>query len=200
MRIKKAAFVLGARNLVECPAWDWPEFSFIGRSNVGKSSLINLLCNRDSLALVSSTPEKTRQLNFYLVNDNWSLVDLPGYGYAKAAKTEKFDFNELAGDYLEKRRNLRHIFVLIDSRLEPQRIDLDFLEWLGGISVPFSLIFTKTDKQSPTRTQANIDVFLEAVASRVPVVPESFQSSAKARTGREEILGAIGRYLESASS
>jgi GTP-binding protein len=199
MRIKSASFVSGARGLAECPAWDRPEFCFIGRSNVGKSSLINLLCNRDALAVVSSTPGKTRQLNFFLVNETWSLVDLPGYGYAKVAKTEKFDFNELAGDYLERRRNLRHAFVLIDSRLEPQRIDLDFLSWLGGLGGPFSLIFTKADKQSPGRTQTNIDVFLAAVKPLIPVLPEVFVSSAKARSGREEILAMIGRYLEPAS-
>ena len=196
MRIKSASFVKSGRSLEDCPPWELPEFCFIGRSNVGKSSLVNLLCNRDSLAAVSGTPGKTRQLNFYLINDTWSLVDLPGYGYAKTAKTEKYDFNELAADYIEQRRHLRHVFVLIDSRLEPQKIDLNFLNWLGGTTLPFSLIFTKADKQSPTRTKANAAVFLEALTPLVPALPEILTSSATKRQGREEILGAIGRYLD----
>jgi GTP-binding protein len=199
MRIKSANFVKSGRSLEDCPEWEFPEFCFIGRSNVGKSSLVNLLCNRNSLAAISGTPGKTRQLNFYLINDAWSLVDLPGYGYAKTAKTEKYDFNELAADYIEQRRNLRHVFVLIDSRLDPQKIDLNFLGWLGGTTLPYSLIFTKTDKQSPTRTRTNAGVFLEALTPLVPVVPEILTSSAKDRSGRDEILGAIGRYLEPTS-
>jgi GTP-binding protein len=192
MQIKSAEFITSARNLAECPVWEHPEFAFIGRSNVGKSSLINLLANRHSLAKVSATPGKTRLLNFFLMNQSWSLVDLPGYGFAKAAKNEKFDFNERAGDYLEGRANLRRVFTLIDSRHKPQRIDLDFLEWLGGTGVPFSLVFTKTDKQSPAKTKASIALFLEALT---PAVPEVLTSSAKSRDGRLEILRAIGREL-----
>ena len=192
MQIRSAEFVTSARGLAECPAWEHPEFAFIGRSNVGKSSLINLLANRHSLAKVSATPGKTRLLNFFLMNESWSLVDLPGYGFAKAAKNEKFDFNERAGDYLEGRANLRRVFTLIDSRHKPQRIDLDFLEWLGGTGVPFSLVFTKTDKQSPAKTKAAIAIFLEALA---PAAPEVLASSAKSRDGRLEILRAIGREL-----
>lgn len=172
MRIKSAEFVTSARNLAECPDWAYPEFAFIGRSNVGKSSMINLLAKRDALAKVSATPGKTRLLNFFLMNQAWALVDLPGYGFAKAARSEKFDFNERAGDYLEQRANLRRVFVLIDSRHEPQRIDLDFLAWLGGTGVPFSLVFTKTDKQSPSKTRANTALFLETLAPLVPVLPE----------------------------
>jgi GTP-binding protein len=126
------------------------------------------------------------------MNQSWSLVDLPGYGFAKAAKNEKFDFNERAGDYLEGRANLRRVFTLIDSRHKPQRIDLDFLEWLGGTGVPYSLVFTKTDKQSPAKTRASIALFLEALA---PVTPEVLASSAKSRDGRLDILRAIGRGL-----
>lgn len=192
MQIKSAEFVTSARGLAECPSWEYPEFAFIGRSNVGKSSLINLLANRHSLAKVSATPGKTRLLNFFLMNQSWSLVDLPGYGFAKAAKNEKFDFNERAGDYLEGRANLRRVFTLIDSRHKPQRIDLDFLEWLGGTGVPYSLVFTKTDKQSPAKTRASIALFLEALA---PVTPEVLASSAKSRDGRLDILRAIGRGL-----
>jgi GTP-binding protein len=192
MQIKSAEFITSARSLAECPTWEHPEFAFIGRSNVGKSSLINLLANRHSLAKVSSTPGKTRLLNFFLMNKAWSLVDLPGYGFAKAAKHEKFDFNERAGDYLEGRANLRRVFTLIDSRHKPQRIDLDFLAWLAATGTPYSLVFTKTDKQSPAKTKAAIALFLESLA---PATPEVLASSAKSRDGRLGILRAIGREL-----
>ena len=193
MQIKSAEFITSARSLEGCPAWPHPEFAFIGRSNVGKSSLINLLANRHSLAKVSATPGKTRLLNFFLINQSWSLVDLPGYGFAKTERGEKFDFNEMAGDYLESRPNLRRAFVLIDSRHKPQRIDLDFLEWLGAIGKPFSLIFTKTDKQSPAKTRAAIALFLETLAPHVPELPEALTSSAKTKDGRLAILNAISR-------
>ena len=195
MQIKSAEFITSARALAECPAWAHPEFAFIGRSNVGKSSLINLLSNRHSLAKVSSTPGKTRLLNFFVMNGAWSLVDLPGYGFAKVARGEKFDFNEMAGDYLEQRPNLRRVFVLIDSRHKPQRIDLDFLEWLGSTGRPFSLIFTKSDKQSPAKTKAAIALFLETLAPLVSSVPDALTSSVKTRDGRSAILHAISRDM-----
>jgi len=195
MQIKSAEFITSARGLAECPAWAHPEFAFIGRSNVGKSSLINLLANRSSLAKVSATPGKTRLLNFFLINGSWSLVDLPGYGFAKVARGEKFDFNEMAGDYLESRPNLQGVFVLIDSRHPPQRIDLDFLAWLGSTCRPFSLIFTKTDKQSPAKTKAALELFLETLAPLVPTVPEVLTSSAKTKDGRSAILHAITRSI-----
>jgi GTP-binding protein len=191
MQIKSAEFITSARSVAECPVWAHPEFAFIGRSNVGKSSLINLLSNRHSLAKVSATPGKTRLLNFFLMNGSWSLVDLPGYGFAKVARGEKFDFNEMAGDYLEKRPNLRRVFVLIDSRHKPQRIDLDFLEWLCGSGPPLSLIFTKTDKQSPAKTKAAMALFQETLAPLVSSLPEALTSSAKTRDGRSAILRAI---------
>lgn len=193
MQIKTAEFITSARSLADCPAWEYPEFAFIGRSNVGKSSMINLLARRQSLAKVSATPGKTRLLNFFLMNQSWSLVDLPGYGFAKAAKSEKFDFNERAGDYLEGRPNLRRVFTLIDSRHPPQRIDLDFLAWLGGIGVPFSLVFTKTDKQSPAKTRASIALFMVTLAPLVPAQPEALTSSAKTGDGRNDILRVISR-------
>lgn len=193
MQIKSAEFITSARSLADCPAWEYPEFAFIGRSNVGKSSMINLLARRESLAKVSATPGKTRLLNFFLMNQTWSMVDLPGYGFAKAAKSEKFDFNERAGDYLEGRPNLRRVFTLIDSRHPPQRIDLDFLAWLGGIGVPFSLVFTKTDKQSPAKTRASIALFLETLAPLVSALPEALASSAKTGDGRKDILRVISR-------
>lgn len=197
MQIKSAEFITSASNLEACPAWDYPEFAFIGRSNVGKSSMINMLANRDSLAKVSATPGKTRLLNFFLMNQKWSLVDLPGYGFAKAAKSDKFDFNERAGDYLENRANLRRVFSLIDSRHPPQRIDLDFLAWLGSNRVPFSVIFTKTDKQSDAKTRAAIDLFMETLAPLVPVLPDAYASSSKSGDGRKEILRVIGSEIGS---
>lgn len=193
MQIKSAEFITSASSLTECPAWEYPEFAFIGRSNVGKSSMINLLARRQALAKVSATPGKTRLLNFFLMNQTWSLVDLPGYGFAKAAKSEKFDFNERAGDYLEGRPNLRRVFTLIDSRHPPQRIDLDFLVWLGGTGVPFSLVFTKTDKQSPAKTRASIALFMTTLAPLVSALPEALTSSAKTGDGRKDILRVISR-------
>lgn len=191
MKIRSAKFVTSASQLDGCPRWEVPEVAFIGRSNVGKSSLINLLTNQKSLAKVSATPGKTRLLNFFLVNETWGLVDLPGYGFAKTAKNEKFDFNLLVGDFLERRENLRRVFVLIDSRHEPQRIDLDFLAWLESTGRAFSLVFTKADKQSPTRTRANAAAFLEAATPWIDPFAETYTTSSTARTGRLELLRAI---------
>ena len=195
MQIKSAKFITSASGQADCPPWEQPEFAFIGRSNVGKSSMINMLSNKDGLAKVSATPGKTRLINFFLMNDSWSLVDLPGYGFAKAAKHEKFDFNQRVGDYIEHRLNLRHVFVLIDSRLPPQTIDLDFLAWLGETGAPFSLVFTKADKQSPTKTRKQIALFLETMAQHFTGLPAYLVSSSKTRDGRREILGAIGTLL-----
>lgn len=196
MQIKSAVFVTSARGLSDCPAWDRPEFAFIGRSNVGKSSMINLLANKEALAKVSATPGKTRMLNFFLLNDLWCLVDLPGYGFAKTAKSEKFDFNELVGDYLEQRANLRRVFALIDSRLTPQRIDVEFTAWLGGTGVPFTLVFTKVDKQSAAKTLANIALFQASMSQAHTTVPDFLISSTKTRAGRAEILRGIDASLK----
>ena len=195
MQIKSATFVTSARGVPECPAWDLREIAFIGRSNVGKSSLINMLANKDALAKVSATPGKTRLLNFFLLNDKWCLVDLPGYGFAKTAKSEKFDFNAMVGDYIEQRANLRHVFVLIDSRLTPQRIDIEFIAWLGGTGVPFSLVFTKVDKQSTAKTRVNIALLQECLAPRLATTPDILTSSVKTRAGRPEILRCISQLL-----
>ncbi len=195
MQIKSAVFNLSARDLQAAPEWDRPEFAFIGRSNVGKSSMINMLTNKSDLAKVSATPGKTQLLNFFVINESWSLVDLPGYGYAKVAKSEKINFNESVGDYLAHRPNLRRVFVLIDSRLPPQGIDLDFIHWLSGCMVPFTLVFTKVDKQSAAKTQAAVDRFLESMKEISPAVPETLSSSSKDRTGRIGILKMIERSL-----
>ncbi|MCX6868077.1 MAG: ribosome biogenesis GTP-binding protein YihA/YsxC [Verrucomicrobia bacterium] len=195
MQIHSAEFITSARGLPDCPAWDRPEFAFIGRSNVGKSSMINLLSNKYALAKVSATPGKTRLLNFFLMNGLWSLVDLPGYGFAQTARSGKFAFNEWVGDYLEQRANLRRVFVLIDSRLTPQRLDVDFTAWLGGTGVPFSLVFTKVDKQSVTKTRANIDLFQASLSQHLASVPDVLTSSTKTRAGRADILRRIAASL-----
>jgi GTP-binding protein len=197
MQIKSAIFRLSAKNLAAAPVWDYPEFAFIGRSNVGKSSMINMLSNKDGLAKVSATPGKTQMLNFFLMNEKWSLVDLPGYGYAKIAKSEKINFNESVGDYLEQRENLRLVFVLIDSRLAPQRIDLDFITWLGDCGVPFALVFTKADKQSEGKTKASIATFLESMPAHLAGVPQVIVTSSKSRAGRADVLRQVEHALSS---
>jgi len=197
MKIRSARFAGGARSLRECPAWPYPEIALIGRSNVGKSSLVNFLLNQRGLAKVSATPGKTRELNFFLVDDAWVLADLPGYGYAKASRAEKSLFNELVGDYLERRDNLRHVLVLIDSRLPPQRIDLDFSAWLATTGAAFSFVFTKADKQSPAKTGASIALFQEAVHPMLGGIPECLACSAAKRGGRDALLAHVGRALES---
>lgn len=195
MQIKSTAFIMSARDLASAPDWDRPEFAFIGRSNVGKSSMINMLSNKDHLAKVSATPGKTQLLNFFVINESWSLVDLPGYGYAKVAKSEKINFNESVGDYLEQRENLRQVFVLIDSRLTPQRIDLDFVNWLGDCGVAFALVFTKSDKQSVAKTRASVDAFVGSLPDHLGGVAPVIISSSKSRTGRIEILKMIEQAL-----
>jgi GTP-binding protein len=191
MQIKSAVFHVSARDLSTAPEWDYPEFAFIGRSNVGKSSMINMLSNKDGLAKVSATPGKTQLLNFFIINEQWCLVDLPGYGYAKVAKSEKINFNESVGDYLGQRENLRRVFILIDSRIPPQRIDIDFITWFGDCGVPFSLVFTKADKQSATKIKAAIAAFLASMPEHLQGIPEIIVSSSKERTGRIDILKSI---------
>lgn len=195
MKIKSAEFEISSPDLKSCPRWQLPEFAFIGRSNVGKSSLINLLTERRDLAMASGVPGKTKLINFFRVNGNWALVDLPGYGYAKVATQDKHEFNRAVGDYIEKRTVLATVFVLIDSRLEPQRIDLDFLRWLAACEVDFALVFTKTDKQSATKTQAAADAFLAAAADFLPEAPPVFACSSVSKTGRKEILAFIEQTL-----
>ncbi len=200
MKIKSAVFEKSAPTLAQSPRWMLPEFAFIGRSNVGKSSLINLLAERRDLAKASVTPGKTKLINFFRFNANWCLVDLPGYGYAKVNKEERADFNEAVADYIEQRDNLLHLFVLIDSRLTPQRIDLEFLRWLAGVEVAFSLVFTKTDKHSQSVTQANISGFKAALADFLPEPPPVFATSAEKKNGRDELLAFIAAELARAKS
>ncbi len=195
MNINSATFATSAPDLRSCPPANLPEFAFIGRSNVGKSTLINLLTMKKGLAKVSATPGKTQLINFFELNRQWNLVDLPGYGYAKVSKHQRADFNEAVADYLEKRESLVHTFVLIDSRLPPQKIDLAFVEWLVGAEIPFSLIFTKTDKQSAGKTDSNIAKFRRAALAEVKPKPMIFSSSSVKKTGRKEVLGHISVLL-----
>lgn len=197
MKIKTAEFETSAPDLRSCPKWALPEFAFIGRSNVGKSSLINSLTARRDLAKVSSTPGKTQLINFYVINGAWSLVDLPGYGYAEVGRQRRLEFNAAVADFLSGRRNLRGVFVLIDSRLEPQGIDLEFLRWLDGCTVPYALVFTKTDKQSATQTRAKMDAFKTALGTWRSVLPDQFATSAQTGAGRSELLAYIAKVLAS---
>ena len=198
MKINSAEFRQSAPDLASCPRWPLPEFAFIGRSNVGKSSLINLLAERRELAKVSDLPGKTKLINFFICNEAWALVDLPGYGYAHVAEHRRLDFNEVVAEYLEKRRNLRRVFVLIDSRLPPQAIDLEFLQWLDRTRVAYALVFTKADKQSASRTQAGIAAFTRSVEEWRKELPALVTSSAKDARGRTEILALIAEGLAEA--
>lgn len=196
MKIKSAEFAISAPDLRAAPTWAFPEVALIGRSNVGKSSLINALTGRRDLAKVSDTPGKTQLINFFVINGAWSLVDLPGYGYANIGKQKRYDFNIAVADFLSQRANLRAILVLIDSRLPPQPIDLEFLRWLEGVtSAPYALVFTKTDKQSATKTGANLDVFVKATTAWRATPPDILGSSAKTGAGRSDILAFIGGHV-----
>jgi GTP-binding protein len=197
MRILSAEFTKGARSLAECPDGNLPEIALIGRSNVGKSSLVNLLTRRKDLARVSATPGKTREINFFRINHAWHLVDLPGYGFARGLRDNPLALSQLAGSYLAGRETLRLVLALIDSRHPPQAIDLDFCEWLHTTGKPFVLVFTKSDKQSPARTGANIALFQEAVHPRLgfATLPEALPCSSTHRSGHDLVLSAISRAL-----
>ena len=195
MKIKSATFELSAPNLGACPRTPLPEFAFIGRSNVGKSSLINLLAEKRDLAKVSDLPGKTRLMNFFLFNNTWRLTDLPGYGYAHVSRQERADFNRATADYLSQRESLLHTYVLIDSRLPPQAIDLDFLVWLQSERVPFSLVFTKVDKQSQSATQNSVERFRRTALAGVAPEPAVFLTSAKTKLGRQALLTHIAAQL-----
>jgi GTP-binding protein len=195
MKIKSAEFEVSAPDLRSCPEWALPEVALIGRSNVGKSSLINLLTERRELAKVSNTPGKTKLINFFVINGAWSLVDLPGYGYAQVGHQRRLEFNEAVADFISRRRNLRCVFVLIDSRLPPQPIDLEFLQWLRDCAVPFAVIFTKSDKQSAAQTRTTINLFRQATAKIQAAPSAELVSSAETGTGRREILNYIENTL-----
>lgn len=188
MIIKSADFICSNTRVDKLPPPDRPEYAFIGRSNVGKSSLINALTNRKNLAKTSQTPGKTQLINHFLINDAWYLVDLPGYGFAKTSKSLRATWEKFIRKYLRDRANLQCVCVLIDSRLDPQQIDLDFCVWLGSEGIPFVLIFTKADKQSPVKSDQNMAKFRRALLKWFEEVPRMFLTSSEHRTGCEEIL------------
>lgn len=195
MHIRSATFQISAPNLESCPVSDLPEFAFIGRSNVGKSSLLNLLAGGKDLAKVSATPGHTQLINFFSVNKTWSLVDLPGYGFAKTLKGDRDRFQDMIAEYLSGRTNLACVFVLIDSRHTPQKIDLEFVQWLMEVPAPLVLVFTKTDMTSAGAVKKNIELFEEAIASWGGEIPVIFTSSAKTRSGRPELLEYIEKTI-----
>jgi len=197
MDIKTSKFVISNSKVEDCPNSQIPEYAFIGRSNVGKSSLINMLTFRKNLAKVSGKPGKTRLINHFLINDKWHLVDLPGYGYAKVSKREKQVFQKFITDYFKKRKQLVSAFVLIDSRHEPQKIDLEFMEWLGVNAIPFSIIFTKTDKLKPRALEKNILHYKSILMEYWEELMPTFLSSSTKNEGREEILNYIGGINQS---
>jgi len=191
MNISSAIFDRSAPDLDSCPDESLPEFAFIGRSNVGKSSLLNMLAGKSGLARVSTTPGFTKMINIFTMNKTWRLVDLPGYGYAHVAREDKSKFNRAVDEYLQHRPNLCCVFALIDSGLPPQKIDLEFVKWLTSKSVPFVLVFTKTDAAKPAKVQANIDAFTECISGWFEKLPTFFTCSATAKHGRRELLAVI---------
>jgi GTP-binding protein len=191
MEVKKAEYTGSYGKVEDCPQELKPEFAFIGRSNVGKSSLINMLCGRREIARVSQKPGKTQSINFYTINNDWYLVDLPGYGYARTSKTNRVVFGGMIKSYLTNRREMHVAMVLIDSNIPPQKIDLEFLEFLGENGVPFSLVFTKADRIKPNELAKNVAAFKREVLKIYSELPNCFISSAERRNGREEILAFI---------
>ncbi len=175
----------------QCPADTRPEFAFIGRSNVGKSSLINMLCGRKDLAHTSKKPGKTQMINYYLINRQWHLVDLPGYGYAKISKTKRREWSRMIQDYLVKRINMQCAFVLIDAMIPPQQIDVEFVNWLGEMRIPFVLVFTKTDRVKPADLEANLDRIRKELMQYWEELPQQFVTSSGTGAGREEVLSFI---------
>jgi GTP-binding protein len=197
MNITSAAFVTSSPDYKKCPKTDLPEFAFIGRSNVGKSSLINMLTGRKSLAKVSGTPGKTRLINHFLANEAWYIVDLPGIGFAKIPKNERVRLESMIEGYLLHRDNLKLLFLLVDARHEPQKIDLDFMAWLIRNNLPFALLFTKTDKLSKLELSAKPAHYKKVVSNVLKVIPEILLTSATNKSGRQDILDCIGEMLNS---
>ena len=191
MEIKSASFVISNTQVGKCPQHSMPEYAFIGRSNVGKSSLINMLTGRKGLAMTSATPGKTLLINHFLINDSWYLVDLPGYGYAKRGQKQQQELTRIINDYILERQQLTSLFVLIDSRLEPQKIDVDFINWLGENSVPFGIIFTKADKLGRGKLGLNVQRFLDNMKEQWEELPPYFITSSLDKSGRDDVLDYI---------
>ncbi len=197
MEIKKAEFVISSPDVRFCPNTTKAEYAFIGRSNVGKSSLINMLTMRQKLAKTSALPGKTMLINHFLINDEWYLVDLPGYGYARRSKLDQLKLRNMIEGYVLKREQLVNLFLLIDSRHDPQKIDLEFVEWLGENGVPFSLVFTKADKASKGKVATNVHTFLDELSEQWEELPPYFITSSETRQGRDEVLGYIAQINKS---
>ena len=193
MEISNAEFIVSNTDVKKCPPGHLPEYAFIGRSNVGKSSLINMLTGRKGLAMTSATPGKTMLINHFLINDSWYIVDLPGYGYARRGMKGQEQIRTIIEDYILEREQMTNLFLLIDSRLEPQKIDMEFMEWLGENGIPFSIIFTKADKLKGGRLKMNINAYIRELRKQWEELPPYFVSSSEDRMGRMEILD----YIES---
>ena len=197
MEIKKAEYVISNPSVDKCPKPDRPEYAFIGRSNVGKSSLINMLCNKKELAKISSAPGKTQLINHFEIvsgkSTKWYLVDLPGYGFAVISQKQRKNWERMIDNYIRKRENLSNLFVLVDSRHTPQQIDIDFINRLGEWQIPFAIVFTKTDKNKPAVTPRNINAFMSRLSKTWTELPAYFISSALKKTGRKEILDFINK-------
>ncbi len=191
MEIKQATFVVSNTQVAKCPTHKLPEYAFIGRSNVGKSSLINMLTNHKGLAKTSSKPGKTQLINHFLINKEWYLVDLPGYGYAKVSKQSKKIFQQFITDYFKKRRELVNAFVLVDIRHEPQKIDLEFMQWLGENAIPFAIVFTKADKLTEKQIQEHVASYSEILLQQWEEMPPYFITSSENRLGKEDLLSYI---------
>jgi GTP-binding protein len=188
MKIKKAEFTISNTDIEKCPKPSMPEYAFIGRSNVGKSSLINMLTDRKSLAKISGKPGKTQLINHFLINEDWYLVDLPGYGYASVSKGQRLEFAKFIKKYLETRESLMCLFVLLDSRHKPQKIDLEFMQWLGEKGIPFVMCFTKQDKLSKTESAKNLAHYKKEMLQIWDKLPPLFLTSSAKKTGQEEVL------------
>ena len=191
MQIKTAEFVISSARVDQCPQSSFPEYAFIGRSNVGKSSLINMLTNHSKLAKTSATPGKTLLINHFLVNKQWYLVDLPGYGFARRSKTETENLRKMITGYILMREQMANLFLLVDSRHKPQKNDLDFIEFLGNNEIPFSIVFTKADKLSRSSLNLNIKRYLQVLEEQWEVLPPYFITSAESKLGKEDILDYI---------
>jgi len=196
MNIKSAEYTISSARVEQCPAGNLPEFAFIGRSNVGKSSLINMLTGRDHLAKTSATPGKTVLINHFLINGSWYVVDLPGYGYAKRGMQQRDELQRMISGYTLRREQMMNLFLLIDSRHEPQRIDMEFIEWLGENGIPFSIVFTKADKLSKGKLAANVKHYLSELSKQWEELPPHFITSSETKQGRDELLDYIDEILK----
>ena len=196
MKIKSAEFVISNSEVAKCPKDNLPEYAFIGRSNVGKSSLINMLTDRKSLAKTSGRPGKTQLINHFIINKNWYLVDLPGYGYARVSKSSKKKFQKFITNYFEQRQQLVSAFVLVDIRHKPQSIDLEFMQYMGESGMPFGIIFTKADKLKPQAIDRHVNVYCEELLKTWEEVPQYFVTSSSKSIGKEDVLEFIGNTNE----